>query len=83
MSIAPRLRRSEVPGYLAQKFGITIAVATLAKLASVGGGPGMQYNGRIPLYPVKELDVWAEGRITPVYASTTERREMSMQEGAA
>ena len=36
-----RLRRSEVPAYLMEKHGIPIAVATLNKLASIGGGPAM------------------------------------------
>jgi hypothetical protein len=69
----PRLRRSDVPTYLATKHGIDIAVSTLAKMATVGGGPAMQYSGRIPLYAVTELDVWAEERLGKSVRSTSER----------
>lgn len=69
----PRLRRIDVPAYLASKHGIDIAVSTLAKLATVGGGPAMQYSGRIPLYRLSDLDEWAERKLSrPVY-STSEK----------
>lgn len=70
----PRLRRTEVPAYLMQKHGIPIAVATLNKLASIGGGPAMQYAGRIPLYRPEDLDVWAHDRLSEPVHSTAERR---------
>lgn len=69
----PRLRRSAVPNYLASKHGIDIAVSTLAKMATVGGGPAMQYSGRIPLYHIQDLDAWAEERLSKVVRSTSER----------
>ncbi len=69
----PRLRRKEVPNYLASKYGIDIAVATLNKLASIGGGPAMQYSGRIPLYHRNDLDAWAEARLSKLVNSTSER----------
>ena len=69
----PRLRQKDVPGYLANKYGIDIAVATLNKLASVGGGPAMQYAGRIPLYHRNDLDVWAEAKLSRPVKSTSER----------
>jgi hypothetical protein len=69
----PRLRRKEVPAYLAERHGIEIAVSTLNNLASIGGGPIMQYHGRIPLYRVEDLDVWAEGRLSAPVRSTAER----------
>jgi hypothetical protein len=72
--LPPRLRRREVPTYLLQKYGLTVAVSTLAKLASIGGGPAMQYSGRIPLYPLGELDVWAEGKLSMICFSTSMRR---------
>lgn len=70
----PRLRRSEVPAYLAEKHGIPIAVATLNKLASIGGGPLMTYSGRIPLYHVDDLDKWAAERLSEPVRSTSDRR---------
>jgi hypothetical protein len=73
MTAPPRLRRKDVPAYLAEHFGIPIALATLDKLASVGGGPEMQYMGRIPLYPVTELNKWAEAKLGFLVRSTSER----------
>lgn len=70
---SPRLRRKQVPAYLAEKHGIPIAVATLNKLATIGGGPPMQYVGRIPLYHVDDLDRWAEGKLGKTVHSTSER----------
>lgn len=69
----PRLRRSDVPAYLMQKHGIPIALATLNKMASIGGGPAMRYAGRIPLYDVTDLDKWAEQRLSAPVASTSAR----------
>lgn len=69
----PRLRRKAVPAYLADKHGIDIAVATLNKLASIGGGPVMQYSGRIPLYHINDLDAWAEARLSKPVSSTAEK----------
>jgi hypothetical protein len=74
MSDRPRLRRKDVPAYLADKHGIDIAVSTLNKLASIGGGPVMQYSGRIPLYRLHDLDEWAEARLSKPVASTSERQ---------
>ncbi|MCL7999922.1 hypothetical protein M8994_16930 [Brucella sp. 21LCYQ03] len=69
----PRLRRKEVPDYLLLKFGIVLSRSTLAKLATNGGGPLMQYSGRIPLYAKTDLDVWADARLSKPVASTAER----------
>ncbi len=69
----PRLRRIDVPAYLASKHGIDIAVSTLAKMATVGGGPAMQYSGRIPLYHLNDLDEWATARISKPVRSTSEK----------
>ncbi len=66
----PRLRRKDVPEYLANKYGIDIAKATLAKLASIGGGPAMQYIGRIPLYHRDDLDAWAEMKLSKSVKNT-------------
>lgn len=69
----PRLRRSEVPEYMLAKHGIPIAVATLNKMATVGGGPSMRYAGRIPLYDVTDLDQWAADRLSQPVSSTSGR----------
>ncbi|TIN78523.1 MAG: hypothetical protein E5Y09_13180 [Mesorhizobium sp.] len=69
----PRLRRSEVPNYMLETHGIPIALATLNKLATIGGGPEMQYAGRIPLYAREALDAWAAARLSKPVHSTAER----------
>ena len=68
----PRLRRWEASEYMAFVHGFTVAPATLAKLASVGGGPGFHRVGRIPLYPRDELDRWATERLGRMVMSTSE-----------
>ncbi len=70
-----RLRRSEVPAYLLEKYGIPIAFKTLNKMASTGGGPLMQYAGRIPLYRQEDLDVWAAARLGKPVSSTAGRHK--------
>lgn len=69
----PRLRRAEVPDYMLRKHGIPVARATLAKMATVGGGPAFQHSGRIPLYHVDDLDDWAAERLSKPVRSTAER----------
>jgi hypothetical protein len=72
---ARRLRRADASAYLKEAWGLSYGPRTLAKLASVGGGPPMEYAGRIPLYPVDDgLDAWAVAKIEPRVSSTSERR---------
>ncbi|TWB19212.1 DNA-binding protein [Nitrospirillum bahiense] len=68
----PRLRRWEAADYLGLVHGLAIKPATLAKLASVGGGPSYQLVGRSPLYPTSQLDAWATARLGKLVASTSE-----------
>lgn len=71
-SRAPRpLRRWEASAYLKNKFGISLALTTLAKLACLGGGPPFFRNARAPLYPVDALEQWAIARQGPLYANTS------------
>ena len=70
----PRLRRKEVPDYMLRIHGITISRSTLEKFATNGGGPVMQYMGRIPLYAKSDLDAWADARLSKPVSSTAERR---------
>lgn len=70
--IRPRLRRKEAAKYLLDTHGVPVAVATLEKLACVGGGPSFQKFGNIPLYPTEELDRWALQKLGKVVSSTSE-----------
>lgn len=56
------LSRQEASDYLKAR-GITVAVSTLSKLVSVGGGPPVHRFGRTPLYRRQDLDRWIEQRI--------------------
>jgi hypothetical protein len=65
------LRRRSASDYLRAR-GFPVAASTLAKLASIGGGPGFQHFGRVPLYTPEALDHWADSRLSAAVASTSE-----------
>jgi hypothetical protein len=67
------LRRKEASEYLKRRWGIDRAASTLAKLAVVGGGPKFQHAGRIPLYPIIELDAWASTITSALKSSTSDK----------
>jgi hypothetical protein len=52
--------------------GYPVARATLATLASRGGGPPYRRFGRIPLYRWADLLYWARGRLSAQMFSTSE-----------
>lgn len=62
-----RLPRTEIAALLTQA-GFPISPATLATMATRGGGPAfVKFNGRA-LYDVADALAWAEGRTTAVAA---------------
>lgn len=65
------LSRAQASAFLTQH-GFKTAVATLAKYATVGGGPAFRLFGRKPLYHPADLVAWAEGRCTATRASTSD-----------
>jgi hypothetical protein len=58
------LRRAEAARALTEA-GFPTAKATLATLASRGGGPHFQRYGRTPLYRYGDLLKWAESKLKP------------------
>jgi len=68
-----RHRRRETAQFLSER-GYTTASSTLAKYASVGGGPPFVSWGRIPLYEEPDLMAWAEGRLARKRRTTSEPR---------
>ena len=77
-----RLRRSEASEYLLRTHGLSMKVSTLATLASKGGdGPPYHKAGKVPLYPVNELDSWASRRLGALVRNTTEAE--AARKGAA
>lgn len=55
------LNRKQASEHL-KALGITVAPATLQKLASEGGGPKYRRFGRHALYTVDDLNAWVEAR---------------------
>jgi hypothetical protein len=59
------LTRREASEHLKSR-GLPCAVATLAKLATVGGGPQMiKFGTRRVLYRPSALDAWAAAKLAP------------------
>jgi hypothetical protein len=67
------LRRKAAAAYLTAS-GFPTAAATLAKLASIGGGPRFVSFGRLPMYSRQELLAWARARTTKPRTSTSDRQ---------
>lgn len=68
----PRLRRKELSEYLRLKHGLHVAPATLAKFASLGGGPPFRKFGVTPFYDVTSADAWAIQRLGREHLSTSD-----------
>ena len=81
---APRqfLRRKQAAAYLKETYGFG-AERTLAKLATLGGGPEMIYAGRVPLYTIPNLDVWALSRMSGPVRSTSKKRKLPQAQDEA
>lgn len=77
------LRRAEASDYLREHHSIEIAKSTLAKFATIGGGPVMVYAGRFPLYRPADLDAWAAARMSPPCRSTSDRKALAASGGVA
>ena len=75
-----RLRRKEASTYLLREWGISRTPKTLAKLATIGGGPPFEKDGRFPLYTPPVLDTWARSQLSPLVHSTA---ELAQQKSAA
>lgn len=71
MNEARFLRRDPAAKYLKETYGHG-SPRTLAKLASIGGGPRFHKSGRLALYTVADLDDWALSRISPAMTSTSD-----------
>ena len=55
------MRRREAAKYLEVR-GIPISANTLAKKATIGGGPKFRKFDRVPLYTSADLDAWIGDR---------------------
>ena len=63
--------------------GYRTAPATLAKLASIGGGPTFESFGRKPLYREADLLAWAQAKTTGPRRSTIDPGARPSSGGAA
>lgn len=66
------MRRKTAGEYLKSQYGFG-SEKTLAKLASVGGGPIFHKAGSAALYKPTDLDAWATERIGAPKSSTSDR----------
>jgi hypothetical protein len=65
------LRRSDTAEALTA-FGFPIKTATLATMATRGGGPSYRLFGRVPLYRWGDALAWAESKLSAPRRSTSE-----------
>ena len=73
----PRHRRRGAATYVREKHNVPCAEATLATLATRGGGPPFFLFGRIPIYPEEGLDEWVEQRLGAPVRSSSEARSLA------
>ena len=71
-AIDRRLTRREASDYLTER-GYRVAPTTLAKYATVGGGPAFESFGRKPLYTEATLQDWIARRTTGPRRSTSDQ----------
>jgi hypothetical protein len=57
-----RLRRKEAAAFLTER-GFKTSAFTLAKLATVGGGPEYDIYGNVAIYEQPVLMAWATGKL--------------------
>jgi hypothetical protein len=78
------LRRTEAAKYVTATYGFPCSPKTLAKIACTSSeGPPFRKVGRIPLYPVSNLDAWAQSKIGPLVRSTSEVQNVAQTKTAA
>jgi hypothetical protein len=68
----PRLGRKVASEYLDLRWGIVVAPATLAKYATIGGGPKFEKVNRKVLYTPRNLDAWVMTKLGPMVDSTSQ-----------
>jgi len=59
---SPYIRRADAAAYVREK-GLPCTTSTLAKFASLGGGPAYAKFGHVVVYTREDLDAWIESRM--------------------
>ena len=67
------LSRKEASSYLQETWGIIRSPKTIAKYASLGGGPPFRKDTHRCLYEPADLDDWAQSLLTPKLKSTSDQ----------
>lgn len=62
--------RKEAAGHVRER-GLPCSHTTLAKLATLGGGPAFHKFGRNAVYTTEDLDAWIEGKLSAKRLSTS------------
>jgi hypothetical protein len=75
-----RMRTALASPYLRAVHGVPAAPQTMARWRVEGGGPAYRLCGRFPIYERKDLDTWAESRLTKAHASSTAHRVAKAQQ---
>ena len=65
------LSRQEAASYC-QSRGFPVAPASLAKYASVGGGPEFRKFSRFPRYSIEALDAWISSKLSAPRANPSQ-----------
>ena len=68
-----RLNRREAAQWLTDR-GFRTAEASLAKLATIGGGPAYEKFGRKPLYTERGLLAWVASKTTGPLRSSSDQQ---------
>lgn len=66
------LRRAAASDYILSTWGVSYKPATLAKLATLGGGPAFIHIGRWPVYSAADLDHWIKSKASAKKSSTSD-----------
>ena len=66
------LTKKEASSYLTGTLGLPVAVQSLSKYITQGGGPAYQKFGGRVVYTKDALVEWANARLSPVYHSSAE-----------
>ena len=64
--------RPDASAYLDETWGVKRSPSTLAKLASVGGGPKFRRLNRAVYYEESALDEWVLSLLSPPLSSTSD-----------
>lgn len=64
--------KKQASEYLTQTLGLPVAIKTLSKFITIGGGPEFQKFGTRVVYSQQSLDAWAESRLSKPYKHSSE-----------